>query len=85
MNKANFNISLFMYNLAVVLKINYVNSCIWAEVRQYTHLQRVIKTRWIEKKKNHEHSWHCNRHQWVANNHGDSGRTTPQIFTADQS
>ena len=32
-----------MYNLAVITKINYVNACIWVEVRQYTPLAKGFK------------------------------------------
>ena len=32
-----------MYNLAVISKINYVNSCIWVGVRRYTPLAKGSK------------------------------------------
>ena len=32
-----------MYNLAVIPNINYVNSCIWVEVRRYTPLAKGSK------------------------------------------
>ena len=69
-----------MYNLAVKPKINYVNSCIWAEFRRYTPLKKLDGLQ----KLSHEYLWYCNHHQWGANNYGDGGRTTTRMFTADQ-